>query len=88
MHVMKVRYFMFYVHNGHTLYLDISTKNDEVVLDDYQFDDNVVLDCLSHLLEQVVELVNVTDKTMVDLATDQNKISKTNKDHLLHIFSL
>jgi len=66
---------MFYVHNGHNLYLDISTKNDEVVLDDYQFDDNAVLDCLSHLLEQVVELVNVTDKTMVDLATDQNKIS-------------
>jgi hypothetical protein len=79
---------MFYDHKCHNLYLDISTKNDEVVLDDYQFDDNVVLDCLSHLLEQVVELVNVTDETMVNLATDQNKISKTNEDHLLHIFSL
>ena len=88
MHVMKVRYFMFYVHNGHNLYLDISTKNDEVVSNDHQFDGNVVLDCSSHLLEQVVKLVNVTDKTMVDLAIDQNKISKTNRDHLLHIFSL
>ena len=79
---------MFYVHNGHNLYLDISTKNDEVVLNDNQFNDNVPLDCSSHLLEQVVELVNVTDQTMVDLAFNQNKISKTNKDHLLHIFSL
>jgi hypothetical protein len=79
---------MFYVLKDHSLYLDISTKNDEVVMGDHQFDDNVVLDCLSHLLEQVLELAPVTHETIVDQVTDQNKISKTNKDHLLHILSL
>ncbi|CAF1468482.1 unnamed protein product [Adineta ricciae] len=55
-----------------------------VPLDHHRNKDDGIRDCLSYVLEQVVELVNVTDVTMIDRATDHSGTDKTDECSLLH----
>ncbi|CAF3856692.1 unnamed protein product [Rotaria sordida] len=48
-------------------------QNYQKMLDDYQFHDNVIHDCLYNVIERVAKLVDVADATMIVSTIDQNK---------------
>ncbi|CAF1037821.1 unnamed protein product [Adineta ricciae] len=56
---------------------DISMENHDVPLDHHRNNDDDIRDCLSYVLEQVVELVNVTDVTMIDRVTDHSETASS-----------
>ncbi|CAF1688985.1 unnamed protein product, partial [Adineta ricciae] len=56
---------------------DISMENHDVPLDHHKNNDDDIRDCLSYVLEQVVELVNVTDVTMIDRVTDHSETASS-----------